>query len=245
MVRVEGKLVWIDTWDYGHPMSEYLRGVGKPVDIKLIIKIQHIFGQESLYKNVRGDIPITPWTMFHSAQMSWLKRQPHFKKIYEGTKKTIDLGFTGRLWNCRKAYFTKMRQMKKAGDNVFAEKILGGSQEDHVRRISTWHGLLCPQGKRAGKPATNGKNRREVECASIGMPIVLNYKPNYINPWEEDVHYLRIRSPDEIPAAIEKLRNHEFARSLGANAFSWWKENASIRGVCQTFIQVCKIHSII
>lgn len=60
-------------------------------------------------------------------------------------------------------------------------------------------GLILQGGNRYN---CDGKNTREVEYASCGMPMVLNYIPNYEYEFEPDKHFLYLEHPDD----LQKLR---------------------------------------
>lgn len=56
-------------------------------------------------------------------------------------------------------------------------------------------GLILQGGNRGN---CDGKNTREVEFASCGMPLALNYIPHYEYEFEPDVHFLYIEKPEDL-----------------------------------------------
>jgi len=109
-----------------------------------------------------------------------------------------------------------------------------GETEDYIARCCKWKVGIILQGQRGRN--TEAKNRREAEFASMGIPMILNYKPTYLNPLEPGRHYMYVEKIDDLLPAIESMLNVK--ESYAAEAYLWWLENASIKGVCKTFMQL-------
>lgn len=79
---------------------------------------------------------------------------------------------------------------------------------DHQRRsVNEWAKVIqhCKWGlilQGGNKRNCDGKNTREVEFASFGMPMALNYIPNYEYEFEPNKQFLFLEKPED----LEKLR---------------------------------------
>jgi len=78
------------------------------------------------------------------------------------------------------------------------------------------------------------KCNREIECMAVGtVPLVAPDvdMTNYINPPDEGIHYLRLKTfnPEEAEEAIQM--NEEQWKTMSEAAHSWWKANASADGL--------------
>lgn len=240
IIRVNGKLVLIDVWDYSHPGITWLKGGGNDIDIKLILKIQ--YNPLFAFNNNRS-IPIKPWTMFHFGGQRWQERQPEFRNRFLNRPKKHNIGFSGRAWGWRRKWIQKLSEIPHSYSNLY-KRTPPGNMDNYTDRFLTWKSLLCIIGKR--DRCTDGKNRREVEAASIGMPLFMNYKPAYLNPFKPDKHYIYINDPNNLPDLVDDLLNdNEKYEALSNNLIKWWLDNASIFGVCKTFIQANKEVGII
>lgn len=234
LVRVNGKIIWIDAWDYEHPCGQYIKGIGPALDIHCIIKIQ--------YKNEKfpgpRQVPMYPWMMFHTDQTSWLQKCQNYKKIYDSTKKKYDIGFSGHLWNCRRKWVNALKEIPNTYCEAWTSKARPGSTKEYIQKMSEWKALACFQGKKGRY--TDGKNRREVECACLGIPLVLNYKPTYLNPLLPNEHYIYVKKPEGLQIQLEKLKDEKSTKEMVIRAREWWDDNCSEKGICTTFMQIMK-----
>jgi hypothetical protein len=62
---------------------------------------------------------------------------------------------------------------------------------------------------------------------------------NYVNPPEEGVHYIRLKSfdPDEA-RSVTKLPEDSW-KKMSEAAHKWWKENSSMEGLFLNTIREC------
>jgi hypothetical protein len=78
------------------------------------------------------------------------------------------------------------------------------------------------------------KCNREIECMALGtVPLVAPDvdMDNYINPPQENIHYIRLKSfePEEAKIAIQ-ISNEKW-KEMSMASHTWWKENASAEGL--------------
>lgn len=85
----------------------------------------------------------------------------------------------------------------------------------NVLKLCKW-GLILQGGN---KYNCDGKNTREIEYASCGMPLALNYIPNYEYPFVPDRHFLYLRRPDD----LERLKTEDPRPYAHASCELWEK----------------------
>lgn len=236
IIQVNDKYVYLDTWDFGIPSIIILMHLDKiPIKLSAVIKIQ-----KGIKPFPNEEIPVLPWSMFSSKHTLWLENQPKYREAYLSSKKEYKIAYTGRNFHFRRIW---IEEIKRLGGFTFVwPRIPKDSRDDYVTKMCQWESSLILKGKTDSR--TDGKNRREVECASIGMPMIMNYKPHYLNELVPGKHYIYVKTHSEIEKALETL-TPDFAAELGNNAYEWWKANASDEGLCRTFIQVLETANVI
>lgn len=186
------KLIAVDTWDTLIPtFSFYKNGAfsQKPLsDIRLLIKIQHCPNEfwDEFTKNT--GIPVTSWTMFPNSKFNLQT----FKWQSTGHKYTSIL--SGKY-----ARFGRNRWIDVA--KQYGNYHLPPSYnhfwtiEEYINILKQCKWGLSLVGKRSGG---DGKNRREIEYASCGMPLALNYQPHYPFEFIPNRHYLYLDKPESL-----------------------------------------------
>ena len=81
---------------------------------------------------------------------------------------------------------------------------------------------------------TDGKNRREPECFSCGMPMALNYKPYYPFPFEANKHYVYLEKPED----IVKLNDIDPQPYADAST-ELYNQYFSVKGASNLFRKIC------
>ncbi len=190
----------IDDWDHASPTCFLLNNNNIPKfylnNNTCILKIQYctseINNYEELYKQTK--IKVFPFTMFsnHSFELENFKWDANYNHKYNCI-------FSGKPWrnrigwlrfadinqneiNCRIDLSNRSGDSNNSNSNVSFYETL---------KETKWGVIL--KGKGCG-----GKNRREVEFSSLGMPMALNYIPNYHFPFIPDQDYLLLKSPDDL-----------------------------------------------
>lgn len=222
-MKLDGNMVMIDDWDFAHPTSRLDEAFfdQNPFyrDIKLILKIQYSRRDEPAYP----PIPIEPFLIFPRST---------FKLGVFDWKPGGDYiaAFSGKVWRNRRAWIKHMESMS-------AFHLVVGNPNPSVQepyydtlRRCTW-GLIL-KGKGNG-----GKNRRETEYLSCGMPIALNYKPEYPFPFEPGVDYVYLEKPEDLDSLykIDPIPFSERSRLNYENYFS-------PQGIVETFEKLTSKH---
>jgi len=100
------------------------------------------------------------------------------------------------------------------------------SAREYLERLTEAKFGLCLAGY--GK-----KCHREVECMAMGcVPVVATDvdMTNYLNPPEENVHYIRIKDPLTLKEDLSKISEEDWTRMSEAGR-SWYDVNASSQGL--------------
>jgi hypothetical protein len=223
-ILVNGKRVFLDTWDYDGPAA----CISQKHRIDLIVKIQ----AKPCWTKQDG-IPVTGWSMFHTAQMNWLWKLEE-RRVDRAMIREIRpyrCGFTGRSWKMRRPWTGVCELVPHFDLETWPGRKRLHDTDAWVKRTHQWSCGLVLQGKHGGM--TQGLNRREVEFASLGVPMILNYQPHYPDPMVSGVHYLYCAKPEWINSCIDKAIND--GEYLVKNAREWWERNASVAGLCKSF----------
>ena len=219
--EVDGKTVWIWSWDYDN-------GVRYVLENNLADLILHV-----QYGSVIDD-KVKPFTMFPSGHVIFYSNLESYRKIE--VEKTHKLGFSGRVWRQRSRWYKKIEPMSE----VYCEPTRGqatsnGTFEDYVKKLKSWEKCLILAGK-GSKVAMS--NRREVECASLGIPMVLNYRPTYYRDFKPCYHFVEnhrdLDTLDDYPA--------DYWKELADNALDFYENNMSQEGIKNLFVEICTDH---
>jgi hypothetical protein len=148
------------------------------------------------------------------------------------TKKVIDCGFCGRIHKGRRGI---IRDLEESGMNMFinAGKFIYTNQE-LAAIMTTWKSALVPYGKYK-RNHLDGKTWREIECAALGIPMIMQGDRNYWIPLEPYKHYIPYEDFDSIEDAINVAINTE---GLIERAQDWFNELNSKDGMCKTFLEI-------
>lgn len=248
------KKIYVDFWDYAMPT--YTDQIFNS-DMDLIIKLQHpkmTFDSFNMQLASKNQFPnatteqklkfynkIIPWTFFCSRMMQqFIGKEDNIEPM----PITQLAFFCGKSWKCR-GY---MKETLKLAGIEFLDSDQGGSlankglpspgkiitDEEFLNKMkSSKYGLVL-HGR--GSFASESKNRREIDYMMLKKPLLLNYRPNYYNPLIEGKHYIYVDQKTDFKN-IENMYNID---DIAKNAFQWYKENASEKGVVNTFLQITK-----
>jgi hypothetical protein len=181
----------MDDWDHATPTC-YLIGNDNafPSFYKrnntVILKIQYSPNQKHIYDAIENQfgIKVLPFTMFANHSFNLANFEWKLQDDYE-----YDCIFTGRPWNCRHAW---MKFAENNQDKIKCNVNYNLTTEfDNLLQKTKWGVIL--KGKGDG-----GKNRREVEYSSFGMPLALNYIPYYHFPFEPNIDYVLLEKPEDL-----------------------------------------------
>ena len=185
------KIIALDIWDLAGPTSEYIKLYMKDQSIKrpdIIIKIQRSNDEKTpLWKelsNISG-IKIIPWIVNPNSLF------PIGFSHWSSTNKYKYLCFkTGRMTRKRAKW---MKILNSPETPCYTKRLPYEGYLDLVKN-STW-GLIL---KGVAGQHTDGKNRREYEYASCGIPQALDYQPYYPFPHEPNKHYVYLEKPEDV-----------------------------------------------
>lgn len=194
IMRLDGKIVGVDTWDTWDPTAAYFsKGVFSswPYNMCKLIKIQYYpcaFWEKFTRET---HIPVTPWTIFPSSEfpLEYFQWSPDTDKAYVGLLTGRNDRFGRQRWMdwCRKdkGFYVQENNRHKIEATEFLSLL----------RQSQWG--ICLKGKQKHH---DGKNRRECEYASCGIPLVLNYIPTYPFPMVPNVDFYYVKDPEDLKA---------------------------------------------
>ena len=222
--ELNGLLIGLDTWDTLSPTAkyeqaglfrDYLRGVS------LIIKVQHHKCPHWEGFMGRTGKPVTGWTVMPTHWFPILN--PPFQWSERGHKYTACVTgknnrFGREIWVNWAAvtgdFYTKADCTSVDPPDVYFE----------VLRNCRW-GLVL-RGKRGAE-----KNRREVEFTACGMPLALNYCPEYPFPMTPGVDFFYVEKPDD----LVRLRETD-PRPFAAASQRLFREHFSPIGMAKTLV---------
>jgi hypothetical protein len=218
----------LDDWDQASPtcyLANNTNNISKFYldNPTIILKIQYCESEKINYDLIYNQcgIKILPFTMFsnHTFELEnfqWNKDNDH--------KYLCCL--TGKPWRNRSGWFNFVIQNNHSLPSFVCSHRAGENNniEENIRfyellKNTKW-GLIL-KGKGCG-----GKNRREVEFSSLGMPLVLNYQPIY--PFEfipnkdyvliekyEDLFKLKDMDPEPFAEKSKEIYNNYFSPNHG------------------------------
>lgn len=103
----------------------------------------------------------------------------------------------------------------------------GGHSYSHTEYLD------CISSSRFGLclPGYGPKCNRDIELMGLGtVPIVTpRVCTRYYNPIEENVHYIRVEYPEEIPEKIDSISKSRW-QEMSNNCLDWHENNCSIEG---------------
>ncbi len=195
LVEIAGKLIGIDCWDTFAPTSSCeRRGLFKGAlrDVSQILKIQYFPCDYWTNFQLRTGIKVTPWTMFptHSFPLESFSWRPGGKYL------TAVTGRNDRFGRPEWVDFCQQFSTIYSGDGYKTRVADKGYLE--ILAECQW-GLILKGLDRKH----DGKNRREVEFSSCGMPLALNYCPTYPFEFTPGKHFVHLRSPEDIASLSE------------------------------------------
>jgi hypothetical protein len=194
--KMNDKSFFIDDWDYSHPTSsiinssipDYYLQDNKPI----ILKVQYDSNHKDIYNQIydKYNIKVLPFIIFPSKV---------FNLEFDKWNKDINHNYlcfhTGRIWKERHVWVKYLQEFH--GSDIPKIENQGLSIPDYEQLLLKTKWGLILKGKGVGK------NRREVEYMSIGMPLALNYKPEYPFPYNPNEHYVYLEKPSDISNLVD------------------------------------------
>ena len=185
----------IDDWDHASPTCYLLNNPNIPKfylnNNVCILKIQYCLNEINNYNEIykQSNIKILPFTMFatHHFKLENFQYNINYNHKYNYI-------ITGKPWRHRISWIRyaekeESRYIKYTGGGEGTMSDLLFFYEE--LKESKW-GLIL-KGKGCG-----GKNRREVEFSSLGMPLALNYIPHYPFDFIPNKDFVLLESPQDL-----------------------------------------------
>ena len=201
--RLNGILCFIDEWDYGYPTTllnqEFFNYYAELKDVKHIFKIQYTDYHKKEYERIYKEfgIKVHNFFIFPNSIIPLEKFQ------WQNIKHKYVAFYSGRIWRNRRFWRRHMLRNKKdflcvddPTSSKFSIKSKRSSAIDEnlyfdLLKQTKWGLILKGKGEA-------GKNRREMEYTSYGMPLALNYKPIYPFEFEPNKHYFYLEKIEDL-----------------------------------------------
>jgi hypothetical protein len=201
--KINDKLFLIDDWDYGYPTTDILdKGIPEYYSNNkaTILKIQYCPSETEKYIAIyeRFGIKVLPFIEFPNSiypleNYLW-SNNDNFQYQYM---------ITGKRWRERIRFIQYAQQWHSETCLIDGSQVLGEEQPVHTMEQWIEAQKKCRWGLVLKGKGCGGKNRREIEFSSCGMPLALNYKPLYPFPFEPNYHYLYLEQPDHLNRLYE------------------------------------------
>lgn len=218
LIDYEGKHVWMnsigDVLLYDRPTLEWLEP-----DLKYNLGL---FGNPELPQNGKNNHHWIFWA-----------RHP---KILNQNIKTIKVNNTIFIGNIENS--TQLEYRDSKWDDVVErfEIVLGKEHKyenlEYLKIIGSYKYGLCLRGY-------GPKCHREIELMRFGtIPILTDdYSTKYYNQLQEDVHYLKVSSPEELQQKLETIEAKEY-KKISSNCKKWYEKNCSPEGSFEVTMEI-------
>lgn len=224
MMEVNDVLVGLDTWDTLSPTAHfhgngYFDNILK--DIKLLIKIQ--YHSCKFWDNFTKDtgIPVTAWTVMPTKDypLECFRWQDH-EHQWVGTVTGKNNRFGRQSWT---DWCSKQNDFYSSGDYL-----VNDSLESYISRLQKCKWGIILKGKRGAE-----KNRRECEFSSCGIPLALNYDPQYPFDMIPNKHFVKLDKPEDM-AKLRDIDPKPFAQA----SRQLYYDHFSPYGMAKTLISI-------
>lgn len=219
IAKIDGITVAIDAnGGCGNIKSMYEDGLFDSVlkDVKVIIKTQYKYNPFwEIFKQNTG-IKVTPWIMwstinFPLCSFSWAPTNHKYLASCAGGRNS------NRRWG-RPPYINYC----KNDDRFHSQRMLVNEYIEILKKCK-W-GLILQGGN---KYNCDGKNTREIEYASCGMPLVLNYCPTYDFSFEPNKHFLYLEKPEDLEK-LEYINPEPYAKASEELWHKYFKPESAV-----------------
>ena len=219
IIKLNGLFIGIDTWDGDGPTTW---GSPQYKEFSLIMKIQYEGSPlyETVAKKYNVNLKITSWTMFGYDEFpaGWF----HWKN--ENHKHLMS--FSGHPKGTKTPWINYMKSKgMPTNGRISKEAHLG------LLKATKWGVILHGY----PRPFSDLKNRRESLFSSCGIPLALNYKPNY--PWGmmPGIDYVYLEKPED----LQKLEGID-PKPFAERSTELWEKRFSPKGMAETLIEIIK-----
>lgn len=218
----------------------------------LILQVQYTGGMADRDFGDR----VQPFVMFATAMGEFHERVDEWRAIVQAARsaseKRFRVGWSGRAWGPKQGRLPYLEALE-GQEWADIERTTGQATSrgldwpDYCRRMGTWDWALILSGP-GSSPAM--ANRREHECAALGIPMLLNYEPVYYVRLEANEHYVKVETPEQIEEPLCGAGGglslysgeHLVQKHVAKAAREYWEHNQSPAGIGRLFKQICKEH---
>jgi hypothetical protein len=244
ILYLNGKKILLDFWEYATPT--YTSEVAKD-NYDLIIKLQDrdkTFDQFMRFRNRKSlfqDMDetslhefynkIVPMSFFPSRLlMPYINRE---NEIYQSPESHFGF-FCGKSWKCRKGILEFLKNNNV--EVIYSEQGVADGKTltdiDYLKKMASCKFGIVLGGRSVA--ITDKKNRREIDYMMMRKPLLIDYKPFYYNPLVEGKHFIYLDDKTD----LNKLESQYNIPEMVENAFQWYEENASAKGIAKVFKQI-------
>jgi hypothetical protein len=220
LIEYDGKHVWMndigDVLLYDRPTLDWLEP-----DLKYNIGL---FGNPELPKNGK-----------HNHHWIFWARHPKILDTNIKTRKTNNTVFIGNVENT-----VQLQYRDTTWEDVIDrfEIILGKEHkyenQEYLKIIGSYKYGLCLRGY-------GQKCHREIELMKFGTVPILTKGCNtdYYNQLEEDVHYIKVNSPEELIQKLQIIETKDY-KKMSSNCKKWYEKNCSSEGSFKVTMEIIK-----
>lgn len=206
-IQLDDVSIGLDTWDTYSPTSLYhserfFAQNGLYNNIDLLIKIQYYPCQywESFTKDTK--IPVKPWVVMPTRDFpleAFLWENKKFKWITTVTGKNCR--FKREVWT---EWCEKHDDFYSSGSYIINDTL-----DDYIKRLQNCKWGMILKGKTKNH---DGKNRRECEFSSCGIPLAMNYEPHYSFSMKAGEQFVLLKKPEEL-AILRDINPEPYAQA--------------------------------
>jgi len=195
MMELDGVTIGLDTWDTWSPTCHFHDAGFFDSELKhvdLILKIQYYdCDYWKKFQNSTG-IKVKPWTVMPTKDFpleSFRWENKNHKWI--GTVTGKNNRFGRQPWT---EWCEKHPKFYSSGSYLVNDTL-----EEYTNRLKDCKWGIILKGKNKNH---DGKNRRECEFSSCGIPLAMTYIPTYEFPMNPNEHFLLLEKPNDLEKLI-------------------------------------------
>ena len=232
--------IGLDTWDTDVPASDFARlGAlargGMYSDLSVILKIQH--RPHELWDSIEAKfgIPLRSWTIpaSHDFPLGYFQWRPeghaHTACLTGNLKRGYRAGWA--TWARQQKDLAVSPKVRRGRDIQQAERDINRGQFLDILKGCKWGVSL----KGLKRSSHDGKNRRECEFASCGVPLALNYQPHYEFEMRPGHEFVMLETPED----MAKLRDIDPTPYAEAST-RLYEQRFSPVGAAKTLVEILR-----
>jgi len=229
-IQVDDIRIGLDTWDTYSPLCNYFdNGFFDNIfkDIKLIIKIQYY--DCTFYKGFteKTGIKVSPWTVMPT------KNFPLECFQWENKSHKWITTVTGKNNRFKRQPWTKFCEDHKDLFYSSGAYTVNDNTDSYIDRLKECKWGMILKGKTRNH---DGKNRRECEFTSCGMPLALNYVPTYPFSFKPKDNFVLLEKPEDL-LLLKDINPEPYSRASRDLYYSHF----STFGIAKTLLNILSL----